>query len=132
MVSVSSCPLTRAGAACSSVCVRGGAGLGLRGAAAAQAGAEAVTGALCRLQLQEWVGKAQKTSEMSSSTVSVGPAWSSCAGGEQLSNYSKKTRMSLGSSVWDEEGNYREGSDLCPTQTLYIPTQSLVRFPLLL
>lgn len=37
------------------------AGVGLRGAAAARAGAEAVTGALCRLQLPEWAGKAQKT-----------------------------------------------------------------------
>lgn len=106
--------------------------MGLGGAAAARAGAEAVTGALCRLQLPGWAGKAQNTSQMSSSTVSVGPAWSSCAGGEQLSNYSKKTQMSLGSSVWEEGGSYRERSDLCPTQSLYIPTQSLVRLPLLL
>lgn len=87
------------GAGCSSVCVRGAAGVGLRGAAAARAGAEAVTGALCRLQLPEWAGKAQKTSQMSSSSVSVGSAWSSCAAGEQLSNYSKKPQMSLGSSL---------------------------------
>lgn len=81
------------------MCVRGEAEVGLRGAAAARAGAEAVTGALCRLQLPEWAGKAQKTSQMSNSTVSVGPAWSSCAGGEQFSNDSKKTQISLGSSL---------------------------------
>lgn len=108
------------------------AGVGLRGAAAARAGAEAVTGALCRLQLPQWAEKAQKTSQMSSSTVSMGPTWSSCDGGEQLSNYSKKTQMSLGSSLWGEGRIYREKSNLYPTQTLGIPTQSLVRFPLLL
>lgn len=91
------------------------------GAAAARAAAEAVTGALCRLQLPEWAEKAKKTSQMSSSTVIVGPARSSCAGGEQLSNDSKKIQMSLGSSPCGEGGSSRERSDLYPIQTLCIP-----------
>lgn len=96
-------------------------GVGLRGAAAARAGAQAVTGALCRLQLLEWAGRAQQTSQMSSSTGSVGPAWSSCTGEEQLSNYSKKPQMSLGSSLLVEGGATGRGVICVPPKPFVSP-----------